>query len=342
MIQEDVLSFFDINQGRRPKVILNLMTGKTTVSSLFWGLNYEMLGYINLWKQIDTVAFLQMVDRAVNSGLLRFRNERVFLTAKGQERKKSLGMPAESTGTFKFDEAMDLFLLSTQVISEFSYQNKRYIPVVEDHRINFVLKRWFKLLKENIKSTGAITESYKNNLTKIFDGLEDNGADLLANYIPNHIDSGMTVNQLAKKTNMSAFQTELKMRIIFTKVMDAVLTNRVSPLFDLLSSTSKQSALPESAMQTWELLEKGITVNQIARTRRIKDNTVKEHILMAAILIDHFPYQNFLTKKFDLPGYPTDWKIDNAQKVNSEVTFFDFRLTQIKKIKEMKNEERIR
>lgn len=86
-------------------------------------------------------------------------------------------------------------------------------------------------------------------------------------------------------------------------------------------------------MQTLQLLQKGYNVDKIAELRRVKINTVKEHLLMMAILLDDFPCQQFLS-----PGV-AQMKIagidfQTALQEYPELTFFDFRLSQIRFIKE--------
>lgn len=342
MIPEDILSFFDVNQGRRPKVLINLMVGKETVSSLFWGLNYEMLSYIDLWKQIDQTQFLKMVKEANKLGLLITQDDKVFLTNAGQQKQISLGSLSSNALELKLDEALDLFLLSSQVISELSFKNSLYVPINDDNRINFLVKRWFKSLKGDFVENRKMVLAYKDALKNVLSELSDEDADLFINYLPNHADSGMTIAQLARNLNLTQFQTELKLRIIFKKVFDVILSKEIYPLFDLIRPLLRESILPDSVLQSWKLLQKGMSIQQVAKVKNIKENTVKEHILTVAILKDQFPYEKFTIMSFELPGRPETWKFEDAQKLDSRLTFFDFRLIQIKKIKDLQNDRSFR
>jgi uncharacterized protein YpbB len=337
MIPEDVLIFFDPLQGRRPKVIVSLLTGKMTVSALFWGLDYQLLDWINLWKLVDGDAFLNVVDQAIQAKYLIKQNNQLFLTEQGQLKKADLTLPSKITGRLKLDEAMDLILLANQVISEYSFGNRRYIPVNDDQPINYGVKRWFKQLKQINSTPAAITEMYVKALTQIVQGLAGHDADLLVNYLPNHLDSGMTISQLADYDEVSKFQMELKLRIIFTKVIEQIFKNQIEPFNDLLKICLKSSVLPESTIQTWQAIQQGYQLKQIAHLRRIKENTVREHVLMIAILNDDFPYAAFTKFNLELTGNPADWNFSEVYEANPTLTYFDFRLLQIRRIKELQN-----
>uniref|UniRef100_UPI0036D28ECE helix-turn-helix domain-containing protein n=1 Tax=Halomonas halophila TaxID=29573 RepID=UPI0036D28ECE len=71
--------------------------------------------------------------------------------------------------------------------------------------------------------------------------------------------------------------------------------NQVTPFNQLIGMVVQPSVLPKSTWQTLQLLQKGYNVDKIAELRRVKINTVKEHLLMMAILLDDFPCQQFLS-----------------------------------------------
>ena len=141
------------------------------------------------------------------------------------------------------------------------------------------------------------------------------------------------MEQLARVNNVSPFQMELRLRLIFRKIFSSVINNQVTPFNQLIGMVVQPSVLPKSTWQTLQLLQKGYNVDKIAELRRVKINTVKEHLLMMAILLDDFPCQQFLS-----PGV-AQMKIagidfQTALQEYPELTFFDFRLSQIRFIKE--------
>ncbi|WP_444964664.1 helix-turn-helix domain-containing protein [Pediococcus pentosaceus] len=337
MIPEDVLAFFDLKQGRRPKAILNVLVGKMTVSALFWGLEYDILEYLNFWKTVDTTSFLENVDRAVEGGFLAKKDELIYLTEAGQQKQFSCTTPTPFIKKVRLDEAIDLLLLANQVISEFSFKNNRYIPVSDNLRINVILKNWFKQLKSRNHHTTDIVQKYTQGLDELLSQLQQHDADILLSYLPNHVDPGWTIDQLAQAFGISKFQMELKIRLIFSKIIsDAVLT-KTAPFVDLLNSTIKENVMPDSTYQTWQLIRQGKTVDEVARLKHVKTNTVKEHILMAAILDSNFPFDKFVRFNFEIGKHPTEVDFRSIQSQIADITFFDFRLIQIRKIKEQQN-----
>jgi uncharacterized protein YpbB len=336
MIPEDVLTFFDDQQGRRPKAILNVLIGKMTVSALFWGLEYQILDYLNFWKTIDVTEFLKAVDQAIAVGYLSEKDGLIYLTSAGQQMQRVVTPPAAFTKMIRLDDAISLTLLANQVISEFSFGNKRYIPVDDNQRINMLIKKWFKQLKLQNSDVSEITRNYVEALSQIAEKLSQSDADLLLSYLPNHVDPGLTIEQLAQIAEMSKFQMELKIRTIFSEFISKTISSEIQPFTELFKYVIKESAMPESTLQTWQLMRQGKSLDEVARMKRVKANTIKEHILMAAILDSNFPFDMFVRYELDLGLDPANISFASVQNQSSDMTFFDFRLVQIKKIKELK------
>ncbi|MEE6727088.1 helix-turn-helix domain-containing protein [Pediococcus acidilactici] len=329
----DGLIFFDRQQSRRPKVILNLLKNKLTVSSLYGGLEYGLLNYIGFWKKLDRQEFLNSVDQAVKMGYLTREEDALKLTDQGAQQQTNLPMPPAGSLRIKLDSAISLWLMATQVASEYSFQNSRYVPVNEDRHISFMIKKWFAAWKQGGQSRLQLVQEYQQALTKLCEVLPQDEADWFVNYLPNHGDLGLTVEQLARISEVSPFQMELRLRLIFRKIFAQVLYDRVAPFDQLIEMVAQPSVLPESTWQTLQLLRKGYDVAKIAELRRVKPNTIKEHLLMMAILLDDFPYQQFLNPtvaQMDLE----EIDFQTALQKYPALTFFDFRLSQIRYIKE--------
>lgn len=333
MKPEDGLIFFDRHQSRRPKVILNLLKNKLTVSALYGGLEYGLLNYIGFLKKLDRQEFLNSLDQAVKMGYLTGERDALKLTERGAQQQSRVLPPPEASLRVKFDPAIKLWLMATQVVSEYSFKNTRYIPISEDSQINFMVKKWFANWKQSETSRPKLVQEYQQALGALCEQLPKEEADWFVNYLPNHHDLGLTVEQLARVNNVSPFQMELRLRLIFRKIFSSVINNQVTPFNQLIGMVVQPSVLPKSTWQTLQLLQKGYNVDKIAELRRVKINTVKEHLLMMAILLDDFPYQQFLS-----PGV-AQMKIagidfQTALQEYPELTFFDFRLSQIRFIKE--------
>ena len=82
------------------------------------------------------------------------------------------------------------------------------------------------------------------------------------------------MEQLARVNNVSPFQMELRLRLIFRKIFSSVINNQVTPFNQLIGMVVQPSVLPKSTWQTLQLLQKGYNVDKIAELRRVKINTV--------------------------------------------------------------------
>ena len=61
MVELRLLDFFSIDQPRRQAVLRQILKNKVTSSSIYWGLRYNYLSYLNVFPELDEKNY----DRAI-------------------------------------------------------------------------------------------------------------------------------------------------------------------------------------------------------------------------------------------------------------------------------------
>lgn len=113
--------------------------------------------------------------------------------------------------------------------------------------------------------------------------------------------------------------------------------SKQSEPWQALVSLFQKSPLPTSCAQTYQRFLNGESSKKIAVERHLKINTIREHLLMAAIFCQNFPYQQLLVPqqltfmKESLSGAPSTWDYQIIEP--REIDFFSFRLYQIQQTK---------
>ncbi len=74
--------------------------------------------------------------------------------------------------------------MATQVVSEYSFKNTRYIPISEDSQINFMVKKWFANWKQSETSRPKLVQEYQQALGALCEQLPKEEADWFVNYLP--------------------------------------------------------------------------------------------------------------------------------------------------------------
>lgn len=335
-----LLSLLSAEQPRRQRVIENVLKGRRTVSTLFWGMRYGILDWLGYEKRLSRQYYDGLFHQLLAEEKLASANQQFVLTAVGQSRltelapmhyqPRFLGVGRQFDG-HRFKERL---LLMIQVVSEFSYGNRRYYPLqVSQDNLQFV-RSWFRWFKQNNYTVEAFQSELETYLSHLGD---DQLALMLAQRFVGHDTVGETTEQLALQLERPASQIAEIQDDLMLGMIPVIQANEASVLYPILSGLVI-NPLSESAYQTLTEIKRGLTFDQIIRARRLKESTVREHMLEAAILlpIEDVPYdrllneetQASLNKIFESQALD-DWDFERAHSKMPALSFFEFRLYQI-------------
>lgn len=334
-----LLSFFDEHQPRRIRVIENTLKNRRTVSTLFWAKQYGILKWTGAERSLERKQVENSIAELVKANLIqRNPDGQVLLTTLGVLRQEELA--GEQYQPHFFDwywlantrRIEQRLLLGIQVASELSYHNRYYAPVVNEYHEQQIVKRWVLSWRRNI-----INDLVQE--LKLFGDSLESADERLANYffysLIGHRITGKNAMQLSEQLELPGYQLPVIKQdallaiAAFANSYQGVL-NRL--LVDLLA----KSPLSQSANQTLLLYQQGISISQIAKKRRIKANTVREHLLEAAIVHpDSIDWERSLPVSIrsqlakHYQGKMKDWQFDPEIVPGGPAAFYYFRLYQL-------------
>lgn len=332
--KEVVLFFFDEQQPRRQKNIYNVLRGVSTVSNLFWAQQYNLLDFWHYYPHLELNEYSQIICEAVKTGDLLEADDNKLI--RGANLKiVSSNIEHGLQAYFDFDKLIQLIELAVQVVSELSFHNKFYSPSIDDMELLWQIKTWLHRVKTKDNTSEFITK-FRSELTVIGTTLPEKNSVLLFNQFIGHNHVGLTIEQLGKALDIASFEIEFIVRETFLELINIVKNKKLPLLSELIELVKNSSRLTNSALISWNLFKNGTEISKIASLRRIKENTVREHLMMAAILEPDFPFEKFIDlnlflDKFDLNSKtPDEWTYQVVLQKDSSVSFFSFRLAQIK------------
>lgn len=337
MNSELLLQLLDGKQPRRIRVIENLFIGRKTVSTLYWGLRYQLLPWLGFDKRLTRQTMDRVVRELTTAGLIDNQDSMVSLTPKGQSYQRVLKetwhQPEAQIHWLTFDgqAGLERLLLAVQTVSELKAQNHGYYPVQVSWASRVAVKNWYRKhrqvnLAQNLHSELSLFLAQQPSLV----------ADQWAALLVGHKQTGTTLEQLAKLTNQSTCEMQILTYDITVALMAYALNaNNQTPLLATLFDDLKQSQVSTSAKTTLNDFQAGLSLLQIGQRRGLKPSTVNEHLLEAAILLprDAFPYERLLpgalqhTLKQTLTGSIDDWRFNDLAALDIE--FWQFRLYEI-------------
>lgn len=337
MNAELLIQLLSQQQPRRLRVIENLFTGRKTVSTLYWGMRYQLLEWLNFDKRLTRQQMDQVVSELTTAGLIETQDSLALLTPNGQKKQQMLRetwyQPEAKRDWLLFDgqAGLERLLLAVQTVSELKAQNHGYYPVQVNWTNRVAVKNWYRQHRQL-----NLAQNLRAELTLFLAQQPSPVADQWAALLVGHEQTGTTLEQLAQLANRSTCEMQILIRDVTVALMVYALNAiNKAPLLAHLLDDLKQSPVSTSAQTTLNDFRAGLSLPQIGQRRRLKLSTVNEHLLEAAILLprDAFPYeqllpdslqqalQEVLTKPID------DWRFNELTGLNVE--FWQFRLYEI-------------
>lgn len=329
----DLIQVLTPQQARRLRVIENLLRGKKTVSTLYWGQRYQLLPLIGLDKTLDRGALDAAAQSLVTGGLatLDEENDQLRLTPTGViAAQRDYYQPQMADQWIQLDlmAARQRILLAVQVVSEYTHATRRYYPLTTDLVTRQAVRAWFQRVK-----SAQLGQQILHVLTHALEQLPEEVATVTTSLLTGYQHPGLTREQVAQAHQRTAWEvTLMQLDGLMQICQDARVTE--TPFTSLLRSLW-QSPVTRSAQLTLAAVRQTGDLDQVAAQRRIKLSTVREHLLEAAIFLplSDFPYGRILTPElcqlFDknLTGAIDDWQYTNLPNdLQQQYDFFYFRL----------------
>lgn len=338
-----LLIFTSSSAWRRPKAIKNILIGRRTVSNLYWALQYNMLDFFGALHGIDLPDSIPSVAHMRRSGVLQVdENQMVRRTKQGDAKRALLLSEVPDMNDLKWASRFEVrsfmtrFTFLVQVVSEYSYGNAHYYPQTVSFIDRQIVKRFFLANKST-----ELPKALYQLLNDFLGGLHnDNFAEIMVSNFSGHQVAGRTDQQMANQLGQPIGQIQLINLLLSAQLLAFLLKGAAKPVTPLLQGLSKP-VISASALTTFQLFLKDPTLSyqQIASRRHIKLTTVYEHLLEAAIVLPvaDVPFTRLLAPATEqqlaaiAPDQVGNWAYQSLSKRLPGISFFDFRLFQIKR-----------
>lgn len=334
----DLIHLLSDQQPRRLRVIENLLRGRRTVSTLYWGQRYGLLYLLDLDKALDRGG-LDVVARQVvaQKWATWVADEQPVLQLTAAGVRAQVAHPTYQPVTWERWSQVDLnaarqrLLLAIQVVSEYVHQTKRYYPLATDLPTRQAVRSWFyRMRRPELAST--MLQALQNSLEQ----LPEPVAAVTTAGLTGFHQPGLTTQQLAGDLDQTAWEVYL-MHVDAVVTIAAAARQPDHPLNGLLATTWT-SPVTRSAQATLAAVTAGSSLDQVAHQRKIKPSTAREHLLEAAIMLPltAIPYQRLIPpadRTALLAALPVDlnaWEYTAlSPELQHRYDFFTFRLLAI-------------
>ena len=341
-----VLSYFDLDRSTNASQILHVFHGKRTPSMFY---RIEKNGWhpgFQLSKNIQMEHLEKIINSHLQNGWLVKYEKGYSLTKSGLEATKDYFEKhyyPQKIRTFTnanirnpFWERWQLF---SQVFSELSYQSNSYTPIIKHpHHQESVRHLFYQFNTEK----ESLLKQWIKEQSFIFHQMDDKTADVIMNQLTGYKKIGQTKEQIRNTIDMEFLEFQFYMNDILEVFIQTINQHdRAVPIHVAIINSifiEHNYGLSASTKHTYDLLKIGRTPTEIANIRRLKLNTIKEHLLEIAFVFEEFPYEKFIPKelygklklKFE---HQKDYTYKEAVEDFEQLEFIHFRLTELERMR---------
>lgn len=298
------LSLYSKDHPVKSSTLYHILTGKRTASILFKAHSYHVIHFFSIFPHLQRGQYDKMIQRFIAKGWIESKktNEDLYLCEQGKiEVEKyfskhfypiNMNQMTQGKPTKEFWKKT-LFL--TQVLSELRYKNNHYLPIEKEWNMQLWVKNW---LKRNRLEKQELAVSYGKEWIQLLKELDTIDAEMIVTQLTGHEKFGKTSAQLAVKYGIEPIETAFLLQHAVIQLMNKVNDEKEKyPLFYLIYQEcvrDRFSSLSQSTKLTAHYLEEGFSIEKIATKRKLKINTISEHIIELAIIFPDFNISGFI------------------------------------------------
>ncbi|MFF2456445.1 helix-turn-helix domain-containing protein [Peribacillus simplex] len=223
--------------------------------------------------------------------------------------------------------------LLIQTISHIVHNDRRFYPIQRNPKIQFFVKEF---LHVNRQDRTVIAQHLYDELVFLLESQSDMKRDIFILRLTGINRIGLTFEQIAKRKEVE----EEYVRFTFLDTLHQMLAEMESgkdyPLLSSLTNDWKSSGNPQltqSTNTTLRYIQEGKNLDEIAGIRRLKVNTIEDHLVEIVLSEKDFPISDYVTIEDEREIADAIKELDTKklkaikQMVdNKQISFFQIRL----------------
>jgi uncharacterized protein YpbB len=295
--------FLQINGERSIYSVFHILKGKKSSQSIQDAHIFHLQPFFLSLPKLKRPYFNQKVKELEKAGLIALgESENAIVTPEGSNTVKEhfLGgdtFPSDMNGLIYGDQTrlfwMRLSLL-VQVLSNAKRQENLYFPVQRNKHI----QEWVKNCIRTNPDSDNLSSLLLKELTALLN-IQSSDPSILVYRLTGYKDYGWTELQVAERLDMDVEE----FRFRFLNLLHGMLSEieRDNSEYPLLYSISLKSDhrqnLTISTSKTYDLYKKGHSLEEISRIRKLKVNTIEDHVIELILTQEDLAIEPFITQE---------------------------------------------
>ncbi|WP_423189527.1 helix-turn-helix domain-containing protein [Alkalibacterium sp. f15] len=339
-----ILSLFNKNTIVTIKQLSLIASGKRTPSVLFNVEKNKLYALFALFPELSIKDWERIIHLLIAQQCIMIADDHLKITPVGLKEKENFKKDfpfINNLDQLRYATTKQLFwsrfIFITQIFSEYSYQNKDYVPYLSNLDNQLSIKKW---LVGYGKAMDELTLMWFEELNALLRSFSTDHSNFIAGHFVGHNINGSTSRQIQNTHDLSTEHYKVLIDQLSYKI--ALRDENSFPLISSLwKHTYKDSdeGLSHSVWISKKMLGKGISLNEVAKRRKLKDNTIKEHILECVLIEDWPYYKQYIsaTHYTELHSLFESKQVSTyaeAKTIIEGLDFFSYRLIEIERIRQ--------
>lgn len=291
-------------QGERSvSGVYHLLSGKKSAQTIQDGSLFSVLSYFGVFPQLKRPLFDQDIQAFVEAGDATLHDdEYAVLTEQGLNKlaRFQLNRPELSHlngwNYHAYTRIVWLRLcLFLQSLSFLVKGEKTFYPVT--HQID--IQNWVrKNIPQNQGERKRKLSHLHEELMRFLSTCKDEEAFVIAQQLSGKSKVGFTHAQLADHLEKDVTDVYLIHLVALHKLFNVLEMKEEYPtLFLFIADLKRKFVLTESARKTLHYIEQGLSVERISQLRKLKENTIEDHLVEIAFQNEQFSIRPFVNEE---------------------------------------------
>ncbi|WP_453995348.1 helix-turn-helix domain-containing protein [Bacillus nitroreducens] len=321
--------------------IFHLLNGKKSSQTIGDANLFNLTMLFGILKPLERLHFEKEIQNLLEHGLIHeieLRSNKFITTSKGKILLKSeleqKPIPEKLEG-WKYHDKAILFWrrlsLLTQVLSNLIDNKTQYTPIQQDESVF----EWVKgFLKRKGQNRFSLSETLYQEVLGILEMVSELEATIFVMRLTSSKRIGYTMDQISSLLN----EDETWCQVLFFHTLHTIIghleTNHtLYPILALITDSQHANVtLTASTKTTYQMIMQGKTIEEIAKIRNLKRNTIEDHVVEVTHQQPDFsiePYVPIEHQQLILSKYketPTRQLRPLKEKLPEGISYFEIRL----------------
>ncbi|GGE55709.1 helix-turn-helix domain-containing protein [Priestia taiwanensis] len=282
--------------------LYHLLKGKKSSQTIQDASMYGLLPYFRIIPSLTRPVFDEHITYLRQRGYIKAKENSVYeLTDSGLahllEQEKIAPLPTKMNGYKYSDVAMTFWRrlsLLVQTISHMKQGSKTFQPIIQDEETT----KWVKqFLLHSGYMRDELAEKVHEECYRFLVTRSEEEATIFVLRLTGHDRIGWTNEQIGRKLGMHSWRVYFIAQQLLHEWIRIIRQRGEYALLAYICPAEETMLLSHSTKTTYELLQKGFSIDDISKRRGLKRNTIEDHIIEIALYDRQLNIELFLSKE---------------------------------------------